>query len=95
MKVSIQRPGIVLFAVIALGPPLAAQAGMQLKPEPALAPPAAAVAVETLQVAKPGPLPRRGDRTAWTPCIRLLNAVALGAAVNGDQRQAIIGQCAN
>lgn len=101
MKISIQRQGVILCALIALGPPLAAQAGMQLKPDApvpappaALAPPAAAVAPGTLQAAKPGS-PRRGDRTAWTPCIRLINAVALGAAIDDEQRQAISGKCAN
>ncbi len=111
MKVPLQRPGVILCALIALSPPLAVQAGMQLKPDavPTLAPapvtpaPAAPAAVTPMpeapkarQAAKPASpaAPRRGDKTAWTPCIRLVNAAALGAAITDEQRQALIERCA-
>lgn len=104
MDVPLPRSGAIGRAVIALWLGLcgAVQAGMQLQPPPAAepapttAPAPAAAAPRPRPIGSPAPAPtqRPGEKTAWTPCIRLTNAAALGAAIDAERRQALLEQCA-
>lgn len=106
MDIPLQRSSAIGRAVIALWLGLcgAVQAGMQLQPvpaaepapmaAPALAPAAAAPQPRPSASPAPAPTQRPGEKTAWTPCIRLINAAALGAAIDAERRQALLEQCA-
>ncbi len=104
MDVPLQRSGAIGRAVIALGLGLcgASQAGMQLQPPPAAepapmaapAPAPAAPKPRTAASPTPSPAQRPDERTTWSPCIRLSNAAALGAAIDAERRQALLEQCA-
>lgn len=109
MDVPLQRSGAIGRTVIALGLCLcgASQAGMQVQPPPAEpAPkvaPAPAPATPTPTAPKPriaaGPVPstaqRQNEKAAWSPCLRLINAAALGAEIDTERRQALLAHCAS
>lgn len=104
MDVPLQRSGAIGRAVIALGLGLcgAAQAGMQVQPQPAepapkVAPAPAPAAPRPRIGAGPLPSPaqRPDEKTAWSPCLRLINAAALGAEIDTERRQALFAHCAS
>lgn len=94
-----------VMALLALCGP--AQAGMQLESaavesEPETAPVhAAAAAAPTLAAPRPrltaspvpAPAQRRDEKAGWTPCIRLINAAAMGAVIDADRHQALLEHC--
>ncbi len=74
------------------------RAGMELQP-PAAAPPVTAPAPAPASAsprprAGPAPVQRQDERSAWTPCIRLINAAALGAEIDSGRRRLLLEQCA-
>ena len=102
MKRSLHRTGVIGRAVIALslGCCCASQAGMQVQPMPSepspkAAPAAASAAPNPRLTAIPPPATksRPPESIAWSPCIRLINAAALGAASQIGWRQALAEQC--
>lgn len=102
MKVSLHRTGCIGRAVIALGLGLcgATQAGMQVQaqptePSPKAAPASAAAVPKSRSAAGLAPAPTNGpdERIAWSPCIRLINAAALGATIDAERHQALLEQC--
>ena len=102
MKVSLHQTGCVGRAVIALGLGLcgSTQAGMQLQSQPAEPAPKAAPAPasatskpRTATGPAPSPTTRPDERVAWSPCLRLVNAAALGASIDAERRQALLEHC--
>ncbi len=105
MRISLHRTGVIGRIVIALSLCLcgATQAGMQVQAQPPAesspkaAPASAPVAPKPRSAAGPAPAAtsRPDEKTALSPCIRLTNAVVLGAAIDAERRQALLEQCAS
>ncbi len=85
-----------------------AQAGMKLQPPeaepaagpvpamapaPALAPVPAAPKARAASSPTPVPATRQDEKTAWSPCIRLINAAAFGSNVDAELQQALREHC--
>jgi hypothetical protein len=108
MRLPYQGLGAAVRAMAVLALCGSAQAGMQLEsvavePESETAPVhAAAAPAPTLAAPRPrltaspvpAPAQRRDEKAAWTPCIRLINAAAMGAVIDADRHQALLEHCA-
>lgn len=99
MRFPLQGLGGGLSAAVALCLCSPAQAGMQLQTpaaESANLEAAAPAATRPRAAASqaPVPAPRQDEKAAWSPCIRLINAAALGADVDAQRLQALRERCA-
>lgn len=101
MNVSLQQTGGFgrVFMLLCLGLCGAAQAGMQVQAEPLAEPkpkeaPAASKPRATAVPAQAA-TSRPDEKIAWSPCIRLINAAAMGAISEIEWRQTLLEHCAS